>query len=351
MEFKQITLDAIVDLDNDNYNEHCGKVVMIEEGLGVGMKEAAQVPGVLALVLKAGINADDVSPLTTWFVKMMMEASKSPGFLSAEIIPPISNSDPKWVLVEWFRGNEQLTAWQSSANRQSLKDEFVVQYPEADLQEEVSLKVGSRGSVATAIMTHVKPGMEEAYREWEFRVKLAQAKFPGYRGAYYQPPMDKSFDQWTSLIRFDTPDCLDNWFSSEERKTLLAEQAQFIRSSEIQRLESSFPGWFPVSAKSGHGPVRWKTAMLVLLCLYPLAVLQLHYVRPLLVSLPSALVTFICNILNVILMTWLFLPYAIKSFEAWLDPSNSSRSKDLRGTATLIALYAIEILLMNLLVR
>lgn len=317
--------------------------------------EPAQISQVSALVLTVQIHSGDTDKLTAWLVKMMMRAAKYPGFLSAEIIPSISKNDPQWFLVEWFRTNEDLSNWQSSSDRVELKEELSTFFAEGSLtiKEEITNQAGTRGSVATAIITAIKPGMEKEYQEWASRIKIAQSKFPGYRGTYFQPPMDNQIDNWTTLLRFDTPANLDNWFNSQERNALVLEGQQYVKSTDYHALPvSSFPGWFPVD-KKGRPPSRWKTAMLVLLCLYPLAVLQLKYVRPLLTALPSEIVTFISNMTSVMIMSWFLMPFAVKQFDKWLYPSESGTASttNKRGLAIIVFLYALEIVLLLLLVH
>ncbi len=315
--------------------------------------EPAQISQVSALVLTVQIHSGDSDKLTAWLVKMMMRAADYPGFLSAEIIPSISKNDPQWFLVEWFRTNEDLSNWQTSPNRVQLKDELSALFAEGSLtlKEEITDQAGTRGSVATAIITAIKPGKEKEYQEWASRIKVAQSKFPGYRGTYFQPPMDSHVDNWTTLLRFDTPANLDNWFNSKERNELVLEGQQYVKSTGYHALPvASFPGWFPVD-KKGIPPSRWKTAMLVLLCLYPLAVLQLKYVRPLLTAFPSEIVTFISNLTNVMIMSWFLMPFAVKQFDKWLYPSETGASANAKGLAIIIALYAMEIALLLVLVH
>lgn len=308
--------------------------------------ETAQTPSLAALVLRAHILSGSAEDLTAWFVKMMMRAAAFPGFLSAEILPSISKVEPAWFLVEWFRTEAELATWQASPEREELKQELDALFPEGSLTllEEITDQAGTRGSVATAIITEVKPGSEKEYHDWATKIKLSQTRYPGYRGTYYQPPMDEKVDQWTTLLRFDTPENLDNWFDSDERNKLLSEGLKFIKSTDFHRLPvSSFPGWFPVDKKSGRSPSRWKTAMLVLLSLYPLAVLQFQFVRPVLVPLPPSVITFICNLTSVMIMSWLLMPFAVKKFDTWLYCRDDDTKSNIKGLAILVGLYVLEI--------
>jgi hypothetical protein len=63
---------------------------------------------------------------------------------------------------------------------------------------------------------------------------------------------------------------LEAWMNAPERKALLAESKEFIESEELMRLATAFPGWVPLDPMTGEGPPNWKTAMLVLLGLFPI---------------------------------------------------------------------------------
>jgi hypothetical protein len=89
--------------------------------------------------------------------------------------------------------------------------------------------------MATEIITvSVKPGMEEAYRDWVERIRLMEAKFPGYQGLELQPPIPRLQDDWVSLLRFDTAEHLNAWLESDARRDALEEVEPFIDRRERQ---------------------------------------------------------------------------------------------------------------------
>ena len=70
--------------------------------------------------------------------------------------------------------------------------------------------------------------------------------------------------------------------AAPERAELLKEAKAFIESEELMRLATSFPGWVPINPVTGKGPPDWKTALLVLLGLYPIVVIELRFLNPIL---------------------------------------------------------------------
>jgi uncharacterized protein len=51
------------------------------------------------------------------------------------------------------------------------------------------------------------------------------------------------------------------------------------------RLATSFPGWVPINPMTGKGPPNWKTALLVILGLFPIVMLEMRFLSPILASL------------------------------------------------------------------
>lgn len=242
-----------------------------------------------------------------------------------------------------FRNAENLDAWRNSETWRNLLGEA-----QTLLAEKSSIKIETResgpdGGVVEVIVTKVKPGKEEAYRGWETKIQQAQSKFPGYHGSYVQPPIAGELG-WTTLMRFDRAEQLDTWLKSPERAALLREAEPLIDYAHLQRMETSFPGWFPTDPKTGQGPPNWKAAMLVLLGLFPIVMLESRFLSPLLASLNFSPALFIGNVISVALTTWGTMPLFIKALNWWLLPKPSApKSVHWTGTLLIFALYALSV--------
>ena len=299
------------------------------------------------LITRIALHNAAVGQEINWLVKMMNLGMEFPGFLSAELIPPFPPEQNEWRLLQRFREPEQVTAWRNSEKRQGILKEMLVDFPETDKDHVVVEEVtqGERGSVATAIVTRVKHGMEASYREWEGKVQVAQAQFAGYRGSYVQPPTSDVQSQWTTMLRFDTPEALEKWFNCQDRKNLLQEGLQYIESVDFKTLTNSFPGWFPTDPKTGKGPAVYKTFLLVLLGLYPIVMCEIKYLNPLLHSLNPALANFIGNSISVAATTWITVPALIKAFDWWMLPPDDEQrtATEIKGNLIFAAIFAAEI--------
>ena len=269
-----------------------------------------------------------------------------PGFNSSDIMPP-GEHDDAWTILLNFDSQENLTAWQRSGERAAILAELAPLTIGGNLGEVMqtdSADAGQPGTTVTqVIFSRIKPGMEEGYRNWAARIQQAQARYPGYRGMYLQPPAPGG-THWITMLRFDTTEHLNAWIAAPERAAVLKEARAFVESEELLRLATSFPGWVRIDPETGKGPPDWKTALLVLLGLYPIVVLELLYLNPLLSGLVPALGIFIGNVLSVAATSFLTMPFFVRKFDWWLFPVRKQDNRAARiGLAILAALFVGEI--------
>ncbi len=110
--------------------------------------------------------------------------------------------DTEWVLVQRFSTAEQIDAWRRSDEHQKLMDELTP-YLESEnlaISEWKDTIYGTIGSISVAVVTQVKKGQEEAYFAYERKYQAAQARTPGYRGAYVEHPKKGTAGIWKLLL-------------------------------------------------------------------------------------------------------------------------------------------------------
>lgn len=201
------------------------------------------------------------------------------------------------------------------------------------------------GAATLIVIEQVKPGKEEAYQEWAHRIQKVEAGFPGYKGGYTQPPTAADVG-WITLLCFDTAANLGRWLNSPERTALVGEAEHLVDKSTVRQVESSFPGWIPTDPGTGKNPPNWKATMLVLLGLYPIVCLEIHFLMPHLAGLRPALAGFLANALSVALVAYVTMPIFVRAFDKWLFPKNSNPQKThVVGMALILALFALEVAL------
>ena len=286
------------------------------------------------------------SQFTAWKAHNDLVIGKFPGFVSSDIIPPTRPDSNEWTIILNFRSNEDLVVWQKSKERAEIIAEGVPLFEGGNVREVEQIREsGDRpdSDVTEVIFSKIKPGKEDTYREWAARMQSAQAKYPGYKGTYLQPPDEKG-GFWTTIMRFDSASHLEGWMNAPERKEMLNESKAFIEHEQLTRLATSFPGWFPTDPKTGQGPPKYKAGMLVLLGLFPIVMLEARFLSPRTAGLNPSLAMFIGNVLSCAATTYLTMPLFVKALKWWILPEpDAPKSVHWKGALLVVALYAISV--------
>jgi antibiotic biosynthesis monooxygenase (ABM) superfamily enzyme len=302
-----------------------------------------------SVLTKFRIRSGAQTAFFAWQARLAAAAAAAPGFLSIEFLP-VPNSPREWQMVLQFHDAQRLAEWRGSRCRILLYEEAQPLLDQAAQPDEAAAPdFHAQGSVTEAIATRVRPGREAAFLDWSAKIQRAQAEFAGYCGTYLQAPSPEQ-PFWTTLIRFAGPEQLDRWLASAERRRLIAESAALVESWSSRRLTPAFAGWFPAE-DAGATPPSWKQAMVVLLMLFPIVMLELHYLVPLMRGLDPVLGTFIGNAISVSLLAWPVMSVANRALDWWLRPPAAARrwSTSL-GTVFLLGLFALEILVFRRLI-
>ena len=303
----------------------------------------------IILTSKILVKPESIASFADWQAKIHAVIARQPGFVSLEILSPVSPKQNEWLLVQRFISSDDATNWHRSEIRQSLMAELAP-YLIGNSQESIKESFSGAGNVQNGItevfVTQVHPKNESAYREWIAKIHQAEAKFPGFKGVYVQSPSQKGGTYWITLLHFDTPENLDQWLHSPERQKVLEEAAPLISSIESHRMISPYAGWFASVAKEGELPPVWKQTMLVLLVLFPIVMLEFKYLSPLTTGLNLSVATFIGNAVSVTLISWPMMPIAIRLLGWWLTPPpKKHKLLSFSGTFLILFIYLIEILI------
>lgn len=281
-----------------------------------------------------------------WQARHSVAVSKCEGFVSTDVIPP-GGTGSEWTVLVTFESLETLESWQRSPARAEALADVLPLLSGGAFAETVAADgtgVAPGADVTEVVFSKVRAGMEDRYREWAGRIQAAQARYPGYRGMYLQPPAGGKSGHWTSILRYDTAEHLEAWMNAPERRELLAETRDFIESEELMRIATAFPGWIPLDPVTGEAPPNWKAAMLVLLGLFPVVMLEMRFLNLGRFGLHGSLATFIGNLVSVAITSFLTMPLCVRWFGWWLFPRGNKSRETAKGVGILCLLYALEIL-------
>ena len=300
---------------------------------------------VTAIMTKVTFREGYEAQFAAWQSRFARMASVAPGFVSLEIIPAFAGS-VEWRIIQRFQTSNFLERWQNlPVRRQSLLDLNPIRGgAEGDVLDEIAPDFHSLSCVTEVITTEIEPGCEESFQSWAEGVQAAQAQFPGYMGTLIQAPISAEIPYWTTLVRYSAPEQLEAWLASPERKALLERSDPLVSRWKSQRLANPFGGWFPTKPDQPP-PAAWKQTSLVLLVLFPVVMLEIRFLSPLLTHAPMAIATFIGNAVSVSLVSWPLMKFAIALLGWWLTPDPKNRQRaELLGISTIAALYAVEII-------
>lgn len=279
-----------------------------------------------------------------WQAKLNALIASFPGFVSLEILSPTGSGKDAWVIVQRFYDERCAQAWSQSPEYLDLSETLKSFTDDHRLEEKVLGDSFPQNAVTEVFITQVSPDKELLYREWISKIHHVEAKFPGFKGVYVQSPAQIQGSNWITFLQFDTPENLDHWLNSPERKAILDESKALIASLESHRVITPYAGWFSSIAKTGKMPSVTKQTMLILLVLFPIVMLELKFLMPYLKGLDISLGTFISNAISVTLISWPMMPLAIKFLKWWLSPIDENDTRiTVLGTILVLVLYLIEI--------
>ena len=318
-----------------------------EHGTGGG---APAGKGAVTIVTQTRVRPENADAFARWQDATSKVVAGFSGFMEQTVMPPSPPAQVDWVILQRFAGTQDAVAWLNSPQR---LERIAGAAPMLLGRDDISI-VQDGGSgvlpapVSAVISTRIKPGQESAYRAWEQRIAAAQSKAPGFQGYRFEPPIPGVQEHWLAILRFDTEAHLQAWLDSPERNKLLQEATPFTEEFHARIVRSGFDQWFQIPAGGAPPPPVWKMNMLVLLMLYPAVFLFGYFVQtPLFIDrahLPFAVALFLGNVVSVLLLTYL-VPWVSERFSWWLQSTGANaRRINAAGTAVLLALYAVMVL-------
>ena len=194
------------------------------------------------------------------------------------------------------------------------------------------------------VSSSVSDGREADFQAAHIRLTMAASQFSGYEGTAVFP---RGAGKWMSLILFRTESQLSAWLRSPQRKEMLPPvrsslTRDFSVSAKTTPLGTTVRN---VDGKTEMTP-SWKTAMLLLMVLYPMVMLQSKFVAPVIGKLGARpwLSVWLSQVVSVALMQWWLMPTVSAWCRRWLDPVDGAGLRiSLRGAAVAMIVYAASL--------
>lgn len=273
---------------------------------------------------------------TVWAGELRATAAEATDFR----ISVLSDPHLDWGIAVTFASTQALHGWlDSAARRHSLSagEERGIYCATGDMV------IGEDGGVPAGVgfFKHaVAPGRADEFVAAESRLAEVSVQFSGFEGCCTFAPADGG--EAFAVLRFRTERQLGAWLESPERLAALGP----LRSSltrEFSLVSSTTTFGSTVRTENGRTAVtpNWKTAMLILLVLYPTVMLLSRFMGPMLADVaPPWLAMWLGQVVSVIALQWALMPLVGRVFRRWLDPIDGAGLRtSLIGAGALILGY------------
>ncbi len=279
-----------------------------------------------------------------WAQELLAAARTAPGFVDA-VVSVHTDARLEPAISATFATEAQLHSWLDSdahavvlrvgrarGVHQSCTDLVVVE--------------GQITPPGIAVFRHtVSTGRDADFVTAQGDLTAASAQFSGYEGTVVFPP--GAGTQWMTLIRYRTERLLSGWLKSEQRRAALPSLRSAL-DDDFSTFSHTTPLGTTVRFENGEAEMTpsWKTAMLVLMVLYPTVMLLTRFVGPVLdgVGAEPWLAMWLSEVASVSLLQWVLMPFAVARMRRWLDPlEGKSGGVSLRGAAVVSGVYAVTL--------
>lgn len=265
-------------------------------------------------------HRSDADQLERWLARLLDAARCAPGFVSERSALAGPGLEPAVAVV--FVDEGSLNAWLDGDRRRGILADAggAGIWPAA---ADIVTADGLLPPNGVAGFRHeVAEGRDTDFLAIQTRLAAAAAAdFPGFLGVALFPA--DNVGSRLSVLRFRTERQLADWLESDQRHQALPDlQASLTR--DFTAMSRTTP--FGTTVRAEHGRVAmtpaWKTAMLVLMILYPTVMLLSRFLGPMLdgVGAPPWLSMWLSQVVSIAAMQWWLMPMASRGFRRWLDP-------------------------------
>lgn len=285
-----------------------------------------------------------------WVAEYQACACHSLGYVSArESVQGSGQLD--WAVEVAFDSADLLDAWLDSPERQAVLSDGEA-YGYWRCASDLILAEGEPPPGNVGVFLHsVAVGKESEFVAAQCDLTRSSSAFPGYQGTAVFPA--DSLGQWMSVLRFRTPHQLTRWVGSRERQEALPRLRGEL-TCDFAELPRSAPFGSTIRVADGQTKITpgWKTAMLVLLCLYPTVMVLSKSLSPVLGDhgVQQSLSVFVGNVISIALLQWVLVPFVSRPFRRWLDPIDGASARIGLAGATMIAIAYAALLVLFLLI-
>ncbi|MCJ0904636.1 antibiotic biosynthesis monooxygenase [Rhodococcus sp. ARC_M6] len=281
-----------------------------------------------------------------WTTRAVDAAKVAEGYVGSSVSDGSGPAD--CGVSHTFTGVEQLHRWLDSPEYAQVAEDGAA-YGVLAKSSDLVLVDGIPPPPGIGVYDHtVVVGRQTEFLRTQHLLINASSHFSGYEGALLLRSVQDE-TRWKSVLRFRTEQQLTVWMRSPQRAEVLPELRAELAEDFTETVRST-PFGTIFRTENGHTRVtpNWKTAMIVLLVLYPTVMTLSRFLGPVLDDVGASpwLSMWLSQIVSVGAMTWFLMPAATRWFGRWLDPiDGAKRRTNIRGTVVVLGVYAATLAL------
>lgn len=286
----------------------------------------------------------DPTGLESWLADLASSARSADGFVESTT-SVYADQRLDLAIAVTFRDESLLNGWLDGSARAAVLGAGSARGFHRAATDLV-LVDGEATPPGVAVFRHaVTAGRVDEFIGAQCDLTAASRRFPGYEGTVVLPPAGSG--EWTSLIRFRTERLLAAWLKSTERQDALSPLRSTL-DQDFSTFTQTTPFGTTVRVEDGRTKLTpgWKSAMLVLLVLYPTVMLLSRFFGPILEGMGAGpwLTIWLSQVLSISLLQWVLMPFAVRRMRRWLDPvDGADLGVTLRGVGIVVAGYVITL--------
>lgn len=288
-------------------------------------------------------STNDVPGFTEWANELRATADDATDFRISVLGEPHLD----WGIAVSFGGEQELHDWLDGTPRRAVLD-LGVRRGFLRATTDLVITEGDGVPSGVGLFRHtVAAGREAEFIAAEARLAQASAHFGGFEGCCTFAPA--AGGQSISVLRFRTDHQLSTWLTSPERSEALGPLRSSL-SEEFSVVSATTAFGTTVRTVNGRTAItpKWKTAMLILLVLYPTVMLLSRFLGPLLdgSGAPPWLAMWLSQVVSVAALQWVLMPWAGQRFRIWLDPVDGAGARiSALGAGVLVVGYVLTLTL------
>lgn len=180
------------------------------------------------------------------------------------------------------------------------------------------------GPVTVVVSRLVKAGHERDYEAWLAGIQEATRGFEGYLGVSTVLPSGPE-KEYVSVFRFGSVERLRAWERSELRRDWLARfPFDAVEGEARTRTLEGLEFWFTApGAPIAVAPSRHRMTLVICVIVYALTLVLARGLGALLGDVPLAVRAVPSVVIQVVLMTYVIMPWVTRTFERWLFPKKT----------------------------